>query len=90
MTFRLYKDKALIKDERNGAEFVQLYEGEWQKEPAAADPARRLWVQAHGYFVRGLDKDWFEKWADGDKPANIFSEVQRTEEFVEVAITTCR
>ncbi len=54
------------------------------KEPVAADQSRQLWVQEHGYFIRGLGNDWFEKWEDGEKPANLFSETQRTKEFVEL------
>lgn len=45
---------------------------------------RRLWVQPDGYFVYGSGKDWFEKWAAGDKPPNLLTEVQRTKEFIEL------
>jgi serine/threonine protein kinase len=84
ITFRLYKDKVLIKDERNANEFTQLYEGSLQTEPAAADRSRQLWVHDHGYFIRGHGDDWFEKYDDGNKPANVCREVQRTKEFVEL------
>lgn len=46
--------------------------------------ARNLWMHAHGYFVRGVGKDWFEKWDDGKSPPNLFEEVQKTKDFVEL------
>jgi tRNA A-37 threonylcarbamoyl transferase component Bud32 len=87
VTFRLYGDRALIKDERSSTQFRQLYAGKWEKMPESfADPSRRCWVQDHGYFLQGLGKDWFEKWQDGRKATNLFHEVQRTPEFVEVRL----
>jgi hypothetical protein len=50
--------------------------------PARDD--RRLWVQPRGYFIKGEGKDWFEKWDDGNKMPNLFIEVARTKEYVEL------
>jgi serine/threonine protein kinase len=83
VTFRLYNNRALIKGDRD-RDVKQLYEGKWEKEAAPEDPARRLWVEPHGYMVRGRGTDWFQKWDDGKKGANIFHEVARTKERVEL------
>jgi len=82
--FQLYKDKSLMNDERLKAGFKPGSAGQWQKDPAAADPSRQLWVEAQGYFIRGPGNDWLQKWANGKQPPNLMREVQRTPDFVEL------
>jgi hypothetical protein len=43
-----------------------------------------VWVHERGYFIRGIGKDWFEKYADGAKPPNLLTETHRTAEFIEL------
>ena len=51
---------------------------------APEDSSRQWWVQDHGYFLRSVGKVWIEKFDDGKGPLNLFHEVQRTNEFVEL------
>ena len=45
---------------------------------------RDVWVHESGYFMRGIGKDWFEKYADGAKPPNLLTQTHRTAEFIEL------
>jgi hypothetical protein len=51
------------------------------------DEERKYWKHNHGYFMKGEGKDWFEKWDDGKKPPNLFTETRRTTEFIELRNT---
>jgi hypothetical protein len=45
---------------------------------------RRLRTHEGGYFIKGVGKDWFEKWDQGRKPPLAFTEVSRTANYVEL------
>ena len=46
--------------------------------------AQEIWVHDHGYFMKGVGRDWFEKHSDGNSLPNLFDEVARTENFIEL------
>jgi len=55
-----------------------------KSDPQVADRDRQMWVQSRGYFLKGLGKDWLEKWDDGKSMPNLFQEVQRTADYIEL------
>jgi hypothetical protein len=57
-----------------------------EKLPVAvvADQDRKFWVHAHGYFVKGPGRDWFEKINDGKTQPHQFIEIRRTADYIEL------
>jgi len=49
-----------------------------------ADRDRLYWETPSGYFLKGPGKDWFEKWDAGRQPPNLFQEVVRTADYIEL------
>jgi len=46
--------------------------------------AAKHWAHNDGFFLQGPGGDWVEKYENGKFPPNLFREVRRTEEFVEL------
>jgi hypothetical protein len=64
----------------NNAEVKQ----EPDRKAAEAPKQREIWAHDAGYFVHGLDKDWFEKWDNGRKPTLFFQESDRNDSYIEL------
>lgn len=63
--------------------------GRAKKKPAPPNNAptrevREIWIHDTGYFMKGVGKDWFEKYHNGNSPPNLFVEVVRTQDFIEL------
>lgn len=87
VTCRLSSTKAIMKSD-SGPDYRLAYNGNWQTLTEAVgngvvNSPRRAWVQPHGYFIRGIGADWFEKWNDGNKAANLFAQVSESPDFIE-------
>jgi hypothetical protein len=48
------------------------------------ESGRSLWVHGGGYFLKGLNNDWFETWGNGKQRPNLFTETRRTDEYIEL------
>ncbi|MBS0264837.1 MAG: protein kinase [Planctomycetes bacterium] len=93
ISYRLFENKGLVKDERpayRSFDFKPDLTGEdchwstWQQPPERNDPARQLWGHAHGYFLQAAGRDWFESWRDSKKRPNLYTEIERTKDYIEL------
>lgn len=78
---KLHKDDLAAAVEK---ELKELAKDDAAKDVEPPTGNRQLWVQPRGYFLKGVGKDWFEKWDDGKQLPNLFHETQRTADFVEL------
>jgi|GEM_PF-5842848 len=89
--WRLYADRSQILDERRGpSTWSPATSGKWVENLTINDESRHLWKEPNGYFLRGLDGEWFQKYGDATRARpNLFRQQSLDNEIEYVELRHC-